>query len=57
MDETLSERHTPSSKAPALTDQEQQILALIADGKTNPQIADALFQGRRPSNGTGKSSW
>ena len=43
MDETLSERHTPSEKAPALTDRERQILALIADGKTNPQIADALF--------------
>ena len=43
MDETLSERHTPSDKAPALTDRERQILALIADGKTNPQIADALF--------------
>ena len=43
MDETLEELRVPSNKAPVLTDRERQILALIAEGKTNPQIADALF--------------
>lgn len=43
MDETLEELRTPSNKAPVLTDRERQILVLIAEGKTNPQMAEALF--------------
>ena len=43
MDETLEELRVPSNKAPVLTDRERQILALIAEGKTNPQMAEALF--------------
>ncbi len=43
MDETLEELRAPSNKAPVLTDRERQILALIAEGKTNPQMAEALF--------------
>ena len=30
-------------EVPKLTDRELQILRLVADGKTNPQIAEAIF--------------
>lgn len=44
MDETLEElRAAPGWEAPALTGREREILTLIAEGKTNPQIAEALF--------------
>ena len=50
IDETLEElrpapAETASEKAaaPNLSDREQQILALVAEGKTNPQMAEALF--------------
>ena len=50
IDETLEElrpapAETASEKAaaPKLSDREQQILALVAEGKTNPQMAEALF--------------
>ena len=46
IDETLEElRHAPAETAsfPKLSDREQQILDLVAGGKTNPQIAEALF--------------
>ena len=44
IDETLEElRSTPAGEIPSLTDRERQVLSLIAEGKTNPQIAEALF--------------
>jgi len=50
MDEALEElRPAPSGTAvdatsiPKLSDRDRQILALIAEGRTNPQIAEAIF--------------
>ena len=44
MDETLEEfRTAPDRESPSLTDRERQVLALLAAGKTNPQIAEILF--------------
>ena len=44
MDETLEElRAAPTGEAPSLTDRERQVLSLLAEGKTNPQIAEVLF--------------
>ena len=44
MDETLEElRAAPTGEAPSLTDRERQVLSLLAEGKTNPQIAAVLF--------------
>jgi DNA-binding NarL/FixJ family response regulator len=50
MDEALEELRPDSTEAtfekdsaPKLSDRDRQILALIAEGKTNPQIAEAIF--------------
>ena len=44
MDETLEElRSVPSDQAVELKERERQVLSLLAGGKTNPQIAEALF--------------
>ena len=40
------ERKRPSHGWAALTPTEQQVVALVADGLTNPQIADRLLMGR-----------
>jgi DNA-binding CsgD family transcriptional regulator len=33
----------PAQESPALTDRERQVLALLADGRTNREIGDALY--------------
>ena len=44
IDETLEElRGAPAGERLELTDRERQVLTLISGGKTNPQIAEALF--------------
>ena len=44
IDETLEElRGPPAGERLELTDRERQVLTLISGGKTNPQIAEALF--------------
>ena len=40
------ERKRPSHGWAALTPTEQQVVALVADGLTNPQIAERLLMGR-----------
>jgi DNA-binding NarL/FixJ family response regulator len=34
---------TPTAPFAQLSDREQEVLALLADGKTNPEIAENLF--------------
>jgi DNA-binding CsgD family transcriptional regulator len=44
MDETLEElRAVPTAQTFELKERERQVLSLLAEGKTNPQIAEALF--------------
>lgn len=43
---TRGERKRPSHGWAALTPTEQQVVALVADGLTNPQIAERLLMGR-----------
>jgi len=39
----LNENSSPSSKTPVFTKREKEVLALIAEGLTNQEIADQLF--------------
>jgi DNA-binding CsgD family transcriptional regulator len=40
------ERRRPSSGWPSLTPTELQVVGLVAEGLTNPQVAERLFIGR-----------